>query len=70
MISQKFCIFIECCHYTVSGVFTENFVARKLISMLPPHLKIKISSPFLFTKCEYGFDFYTAESLRFLHCLL
>ena len=70
VISQNFCIFIECCHYTVSGVFTENFVARKLISMLSPHSKIKISSRFVLTKCEYGFDFYTVESLSFLHCLL
>ena len=55
MISQNFCIFIECCYYTVSGVFTEKFVARKLTGILSPHLKIKISSRFVFTKCEYGF---------------
>ena len=44
MISQNFCIFRESCSHTV-GVYTEKFVARKLLS---------ISSQFGFTKCEYG----------------
>ena len=57
VISQNFCIFIECCYYTVSGVFTEKFVARKLTGILSPHLKI--SSRFVLRSVNMG---------SFLHC--